>query len=38
MDKTSSTISTDSSVVTLLGTSTTNFMIISSVNITLSAE
>ena len=38
MDKTSSTISTDSSVVTLLGTSSTNFMIISSVNITLSSN
>lgn len=38
MDKTNSTISTDSSIVILLGTSTTNFMVLSSVNITLSVN
>lgn len=38
MDKTSSTISTDSSSVILLGTSATNFIIISSINITLAAQ
>jgi hypothetical protein len=38
MDKTSSTLTTDSSSVILLGTSTTNFIIISSTNITLSSN
>ena len=38
MDKTASTLSTNSSVITLLGTSSTNFMVISSVNITLSSN
>ena len=38
MDKTSSTISIDSSSVILLGTSATNFIIISSINITLAAQ